>query len=74
LSKTNGPGQRTVNARDLWEFLGSKQNFSHWIRNRIKKYGFAEEADFWIILSKINRRGRPTHEYHLTLGMFKGWR
>ena len=32
---TNGKG---VNARDLHAFLGSKKDFSNWIKDRIKKW------------------------------------
>ena len=37
---------QAVNARDLHEFLESKQDFSTWIKNRIEKYGFVENQDF----------------------------
>ena len=36
----------SVNARDLWKFLESKQDFSNWIKGRIKKYEFAKNVDF----------------------------
>ena len=35
-----------VNARDLHDFLESKQDFSTWIKNRIKQYGFLQDTDF----------------------------
>lgn len=35
---TEKDGQRAVNARELHAFLESKQEFAHWIRNRIEKY------------------------------------
>lgn len=35
-------GHRAVSARLLHTFLGSKQQFTDWINNRIKKYGFVE--------------------------------
>ena len=37
---TNGDLIDTVNARELHSFLGSGQDFSDWIKNRIKQYGF----------------------------------
>ena len=37
---------QTVNARGLHEFLESRQDFSTWIKNRIKKYDFEEDKDF----------------------------
>lgn len=39
-------GRNTVNARDLYAFLGSKQRFADWIKNRIEQYGFLENHDF----------------------------
>ena len=36
----------TVNARELYTFLESKQDFSTWIKNRIEKYEFVENADY----------------------------
>jgi len=59
-------GQRIVNARDLHEFLESKQDFSNWIRNRIDKYGFIENQDF-TLFNKIIEKGRPLIEYGLTV-------
>lgn len=39
-------GRRAVSARELHNFLGSKQDFSTWIKNRIEKYGFNENVDY----------------------------
>ena len=39
-------GKQAINARELHQKLGSKQEFAHWIRNRIEKYGFVENQDF----------------------------
>lgn len=36
-----------VSARELHQFLESKQEFSHWVKNRIDKYGFEENKDFY---------------------------
>jgi anti-repressor protein len=63
--------RRTVNARDLWEFLGSKRDFSNWIQYRIRKYRFIEGKDFTTLLLKNSGRGRPAHEYQLTWNMAK---
>lgn len=62
---------KTVNARELHEFLGSKQEFSTWIRSRVEKYEFIEDQDFLIILSKIPQKGRPSKEYYISLDMAK---
>ena len=37
-----------VNARDLWNALESKQEFSHWIKNRIDKLGLIESRDYGV--------------------------
>lgn len=63
-------GLKTVNARNLWNFIESGQDFSHWITNRIEKYGFVENEDFTIVLTKSNG-GRPSKEYHVTTDMAK---
>ncbi len=63
-------GKKTVNARDLHEFLESKQDFSNWITKRIDGYGFVADNDFTIILLKSNG-GRPAKEYHVSLDMAK---
>lgn len=63
-------GIPTVNARDLHEYLESRQEFANWIKGRIEKYDFIENADFLTILSK-STGGRPCVEYYLTLTMAK---
>lgn len=62
--------EKLVNARELHEFLQSKQDFSTWIKNRIDKYVFVEGIDFSIILGK-STGGRPRTEYILTIEMAK---
>jgi anti-repressor protein len=59
-----------VNARELHEFLESRQDFSNWIQSRIEKYGFTEGEDFSITLLK-STGGRPAKEYFLTLDTAK---
>lgn len=65
----NNEEVNAVNARDLWKFLESQQEFANWIKNRIKEYGFEEGKDFLIILSKSH--GRPRKDYAITLDMAK---
>lgn len=36
----------TCNARDLWQFVESKRDFSNWIKDRIEKYGFIQGVDY----------------------------
>ena len=40
--------EQAVNARELYGFLASKQNFSNWIKSRINKYDFIENVDYLI--------------------------
>lgn len=55
----------TCNARDLWQFVESRQEFANWIKGRIEKYGFVEGEDFTVD-KFIN--GRSTIiDYHLTI-------
>jgi len=63
-------GKQLVDARDLHIFLESKQDFSNWISNRIKKYDFQEDLDFTIFLLK-SPKGRPLKEYAITIDMAK---
>ena len=75
----NPEGKQTVNARDLHEFLESKQQFSHWMASRIATYDFIKNVDFVMIddeeiIDKNNynsKRGPKPTEYHLSLDMAK---
>ena len=69
----NGNAVETVSARELHSFLESKQEFADWIKNRIEKYGFIENQDFLITLSKAPNGGRPSQEYFITLDMAKNF-
>lgn len=63
-------GNKAVDARELHHSLGSRQEFSNWIKNRIDKYGFVEGEDFLIILSE-SQGGRPRNDYILKLDVAK---
>ena len=65
----NGDKITAVNARDLWKFLESKQEFANWIKDRVEKYRFVEGKDFLINFSKS--LGRPSKEYLISLDMAK---
>lgn len=59
---------QTCNARDLWGFVESRQDFSTWIKGRIEKYGFVEGADFTVHkFVDSGSRGQQTIDYHLTI-------
>ena len=63
----------TVNARELHTYLESKQDFSNWINNRIKQYGFVENTDYLLhkIIVQVPSGKKYKNEYFLTLGMAK---
>ncbi|MBX2842038.1 MAG: antA/AntB antirepressor family protein [Flammeovirgaceae bacterium] len=54
-----------IDARELWEFLGSKRQFANWIKKRIEECDLIENKDYFTF-NKIVKRSR-TNEYHLTL-------
>ena len=66
-------GKRAVNARELHQFLESKQDFSNWIKNRIEKYDFVENQDYCSFNKIIEREIGATSriEYVLSVDMAK---
>ena len=44
----NGEKKRFVNARELYLWLGVGRDFSTWIKDRIDKYDFVEDLDYFI--------------------------
>ena len=66
-------GKQAINARELHQKLGSKQDFAHWIRNRIEKYGFVENQDYEVFKENLKNSngGRPQIEYALSVDMAK---
>ncbi|WP_293914663.1 MULTISPECIES: antA/AntB antirepressor family protein [unclassified Sphingobacterium] len=75
IKVTENNGQSVVSARDLHAFLGSKQDFSTWIKNRIKKYGFIENEDYSTLHNFVERGDSnlksKSIEYALTLNAAK---
>lgn len=81
----NSNGQQTVDARKLYKFLQSKQQFADWIKNRIDEYGFTENEDYVVYefdyqgnllnssLHKFMKTDSQTHtkEYEVTIDMAK---
>jgi anti-repressor protein len=53
-----------VDARSLWESLGSKQQYSHWIQGRLNNYGFVQDVDFLVdkIIYENNQGFRYDHK------------
>ncbi len=66
---TEQNGNSVVSARELHKFLESKQDFTTWVKSRIEKYGFIENADF--TLHKFMEGKTWKHEYALTLDTAK---
>ena len=67
----NGNAVETVSARELHEFLESKQDFSTWIKNRIEKYEFVENQDFVRFHKKMEANNATMIDYYITLDMAK---
>lgn len=65
-------GEKFVNARELHDQLMVGKDFTTWIRDRIDKYGFIENEDYTLTLTKIGERQNVTrHDYILTLDTAK---
>jgi phage anti-repressor protein len=67
---TDTDGKQTVDARELHEFLESKQKFADWIDAKILNNPFfRENADFMVFRNITNntKGGRPRTDYSLTL-------
>ncbi len=60
----------TVDGRRLHVFLENKDQFSHWMQDRIEQYDFLANKDFWTFRGN-SLKGRPSLEYALTIGMAK---
>lgn len=64
----NENGEKFVNARELHEQMLVKKDFTTWVKERVKNYGFAENEDYYLTLTKIGERQNVIkHEYWLTL-------
>lgn len=58
---------KTVNARELHSYLQSKQDFSTWIKKRIKDYGFIENIDFVRFHKKMEANNATVIDYAITI-------
>ena len=70
---TEKDGRKAVNARELHAFLGVGKDFSSWIKERISKYGFVENQDYFSFTEIGEREIGATvrKEYALSLDMAK---
>lgn len=62
---------QTVNARDLWQYLESRQDFSTWIKKRIEECNFLEDRDYIRFHKKMEANNATVIEYHVTLDTAK---
>ncbi|ECO2982720.1 antA/AntB antirepressor family protein [Campylobacter coli] len=67
--KTIGAEINSANAREIFYYLNSLQDYSNWIKNRINQYDFIENQDY--IIELVYTKGRPRKEYYVTLDMAK---
>ena len=69
----DGNAVETVNARELHTFLESKQDFSTWIKNRIEKYEFVENADYLLhkFMEQTPSGAKHKTDYYVSVGMAK---
>lgn len=71
-----GTTQNTVDARELYQTLDVKRDFSNWIKGRIDGYGFVESVDYFTFAKigerKKGQRGAAKRkEYTLSVDMAK---
>ncbi|EAJ9634562.1 phage antirepressor Ant [Campylobacter coli] len=67
--KTIGAEINSANAREIFQFLNSEQEYANWIKNRISHYNFIENQDY--IIELVYTKGHPRKEYYVTLDMAK---
>lgn len=61
----------TVSARELYEKLGIRTQFTHWF-DRMCEYGFSEGIEFWSKKAKTSEQGgRPSTDYEISIDMAK---
>ena len=69
----NGETISAVNARELHKWLESKQDFSTWIKKRIKQCQFVENIDYALLHKKMDQVSGAKHliEYLISYDMAK---
>jgi anti-repressor protein len=65
----------SVNARDLWRALESKQDFSNWIKGRLSRTRYVEGIDFYSFDKIIERTkgASVAKEYIISIDMAKNF-
>ena len=72
-AQLNNEVVQTVKARDLHKWLESKQDFSTWIKRRIKQCQFIENVDYMLLHQKVEQVSGAKHmnEYFISFDMAK---
>lgn len=67
--------KRAVNARDLWQWLESGQQFTDWMASRIERCDLIEGVDYQVFHGTMKKDstsgGRPSTEYALSIDAAK---
>ena len=65
-------GELIVDGRELWQGVGSKQQFTDWMDARLEECDATENEEFFIYLRKTSEKGgRPSKEYVIKLDTAK---
>jgi anti-repressor protein len=67
----NGAEVNTVNARDIYTYIESKQDFSTWIKNRLDNLGAIENEDYICFHKKMEANNATLKEYVVSLDIAK---
>lgn len=68
--RTDSAGKRSASAKELHNFLESKQQFSTWFKKKVTKYSFEYYKDF-VQVEIESTGGRPSVDYAITIDMAK---
>ncbi|VEA69030.1 Phage anti-repressor protein [Serratia plymuthica] len=66
----DGKAAMVTDARNLHKFLGNRELFANWIKQRIEQYGFIKHVDYETYLES-SKKGRPRTEYRISSDMAK---
>ena len=69
-SNLNDEAVKTVNARELHEFLEVKSRYNDWFKNRVSEYGFSQDVDFLPVTKNLVSGGKQI-EHYISLDMAK---
>lgn len=66
----DGKAAMVTDARNLHKFLGNRELFANWIKQRVEQYGFIKHVDYETYLES-SKKGRPRTEYRISSDMAK---